>query len=127
MKEFIKPLSFGVASVLGDGNQMTSWVHIDDICKGFLYAIEHEQMEGVFNLCAPAPVDNRTLITSIAKHRNGKLYLPVRIPAGILRKLMGEMSVEVLKSATVSSEKIQHAGFHFSYPEIDQAVGNLMK
>lgn len=127
MKEFMKPLLVGVASVLGDGNQMTSWVHIDDICKGFLYAIEHEQMEGVFNLCAPMPVDNRALITSIAKHRNGKFYLPIRIPAGVLRKLMGEMSVEVLKSATVSSEKIQRAGFHFSYPEIDQAVGNLLK
>jgi uncharacterized protein len=127
MKEFLKPLAFGVASVLGDGNQMTSWVHIDDICRGFLYAIEHEKMEGVFNLCAPMPVDNRALITSIAKHRNGKFFLPIRIPAGILRKLMGEMSIEVLKSATVSSEKIQKTGFQFSFREIDQAVSNLMR
>jgi uncharacterized protein len=40
---------------------------------------------------------------------------------------MGEMSVEVLKSATVSSRKIQDAGFDFKYHNIQEALNNLLK
>jgi NAD dependent epimerase/dehydratase family enzyme len=35
------------------------------------------------------------------------------------------MSVEVLKSATVSSKKIETAGYKFTYPHIDDAVRQL--
>jgi NAD dependent epimerase/dehydratase family enzyme len=36
--------------------------------------------------------------------------------------MMGEMSIEVLKSATVSSAKISQAGFTFLYPAINPAM-----
>lgn len=127
MKEFIKPLMMGAATVLGDGTQMVSWVHIDDICRAFLYAIEQEELKGVFNLTSPNPVDNRTLVTTIAKARNGKLYIPVRVPAGILKAILGEMSIEVLKSARVDSQKIRQHGFQFRYPDLPAAVEHLLK
>lgn len=127
MREFIKPLMFGAATILGDGKQIVSWVHIDDICRAFLHAIEHEQVSGVYNLTAPNPVDNRTLVTKLARARNGSLYLPVRVPAGILKAILGEMSVEVLKSAQVNSGKIQQSGFHFRFPDIDSAIKDLLQ
>jgi hypothetical protein len=42
-----------------------------------------------------------------------------------LKLALGEMSIEVLKSATVSSQKIQTAGYSFRYPTIADAVKNL--
>jgi hypothetical protein len=126
MKEFIKPLMMGAATILGDGNQIVSWVHIDDICRAFLHAIEQESVEGVFNLTAPNPVSNRTLVKTLARKRNGKFYIPVRVPAGILRAILGEMSIEVLKSANVNSGKIQQTGFHFRFPDIDTAITDLL-
>ena len=38
---------------------------------------------------------------------------------------IGEMSIEVLKSATVSCDKIHYSGFTFLYPTIDAALKNL--
>jgi NAD dependent epimerase/dehydratase family enzyme len=35
------------------------------------------------------------------------------------------MSVEVLKSATVNSEKILQAGFIFQYPDLGSAISQL--
>jgi NAD dependent epimerase/dehydratase family enzyme len=35
------------------------------------------------------------------------------------------MSIEVLKSATVSSKKIEEAGYVFMFPSIESAVKNL--
>jgi uncharacterized protein len=125
LREFKKPLSLGVAAILGDGKQVTSWVHIDDLCRAFTFAIENKSLEGVFNLTAPNPVDNRTLTLALAEKRNGKAYISLRVPSSILKLALGEMSVEILKSATVSSLKIQQAGFNFIYPDIKSAINNL--
>lgn len=125
LKEFKKPLALGVAAILGDGKQVTSWVHIDDLCRAFTFAIEDNKLEGVYNLTAPNPVDNRTLTLTLAEKRNGKAFLPFRVPSSFLKAALGEMSVEILKSATVNSDKIQKAGFRFLYPTIDSAIKNL--
>jgi uncharacterized protein (TIGR01777 family) len=125
LKEFKKPLALGVAAILGNGKQMTSWIHIDDLCRGFLFAIENRELEGVYNLAAPEPVDNKTLTLTLAQKRNGKAYISLNVPSSLLKLALGEMSVEILKSATVSSLKIQQAGFNFIYPNIKSAIRNL--
>jgi uncharacterized protein (TIGR01777 family) len=125
LKEFKKPLALGVAAILGNGKQMTSWIHIDDLCRGFLFAIENRELEGVYNLAAPEPVDNKTLTLTMAQKRNGKAYISINVPSSFLKLALGEMSVEILKSATVSSLKIQQAGFNFIYPNIKSAIRNL--
>ena len=125
LKEFKKPLRMGVAAILGNGNQMVSWVHIDDICRAFIHAMEQETMQGVFNLTAPSPVSNRNLTLTLARKVNGSLFIPLKVPSLVLKVILGEMSIEVLKSATVSSRKIQAAGFQFQYPDIDQALTHL--
>jgi len=126
LKEFIKPLKFGVATILGNGKQIISWIHIDDLVGMFITAIENEKLSGVYNAVAPAPVSNKELTIQLAKARN-KFYIPFYVPSFILIIVLGEMSVEVLKSATVSSKKIQNAGFSFLYPGIDESLKNLIK
>jgi NAD dependent epimerase/dehydratase family enzyme len=49
----------------------------------------------------------------------------MKVPEFALKIALGEMSVEVLKSATVSSSKVQHAGFQFIYPRLDRAIESL--
>lgn len=122
--EFKKPLSFGVASILGSGKQVVSWIHIDDLVKLFITAIDDENLQGVYNAVSPQPVSNKELILAIAKGRK-QFYLPIPVPTFGLKLALGEMSIEVLKSATVSSRKIESAGFRFSYPSIADAVNNL--
>jgi len=122
--EFKKPLKFGVASILGSGKQVVSWIHISDLVQLFITALENENMNGVYNAVAPHPVSNKELILAIAKQRN-KFYIPVPVPSPALKIGLGEMSIEVLKSATVSSVKIEKAGYRFTYPHIQDAVSEL--
>ena len=126
LAEFKKPLKAGVAAILGSGSQVVSWIHIDDICRMYLSAIENEMMRGVYNAVAPAPVTNKELTLSLAKQMRGKTYLPIHIPVVALKIALGEMSVEVLKSATVSARKILQSGFNFTYPTIDTALKQLV-
>jgi len=125
--EFKKPLLFKTAAILGSGNQMISWIHVDDLCNQYIFAIEHEQINGVYNAVAPHPVSNKTLTIELAKKICGSWYIPFYVPAFLLKIALGEMSIEVLKSATVSSHKIEAAGFQFQYPNISDALSQLTK
>lgn len=126
LKEFKRPLQFGVATVLGSGKQIVSWIHIDDLCRLLLQAIEDNSMTGVYNAVSPAPVSNKELTLQLAKQKRGNFFLPVHVPAFALKLALGEMSIEVLKSATVSAEKIRKQGFVFLYPSLQAALGKLV-
>jgi hypothetical protein len=120
-KEFLKPLRFGVATILGSGKQIISWIHINDLVNIFAMAIENEKFNGIYNAVAPAPVSNKTLILAMAKARN-KFYLPLSVPGFLLKLMLGEMSVEILKSATVSAGKLLHSGYNYQYKDIHSAM-----
>lgn len=125
LDEFKKPLSFGIATILGDGKQVMSWIHIDDLVRLYIRAIENESMNGSYNAVAPSPVTNKELVLQIAKSKGG-FYIPVPVPSFVLKIVLGEMSIEVLKSATVSAQKIIDTGFTFSYPSIAAALKQLV-
>ena len=121
LAEFKKPLQFGVAAILGSGKQIISWIHIDDLVRIFITAIENSTMDGVYNAVAPVPVSNKELTIQLAKSRK-KFFIPVHVPSFMLKLMLGELSIEVLKSATVSCKKIQQEGFSFHFPTIDSAL-----
>jgi uncharacterized protein (TIGR01777 family) len=125
LKEFRKPLRVGAAAVLGSGDQVISWIHIEDLCRIFMHAIEDKSLIGVYNAVAPHPASNRELTMTLARHITNSMHYMVKVPAFVLKTVLGEMSVEVLKSATVSSSKIESTGFNFRFPSLEKAIDNL--
>ena len=124
-KSFKLPVKFGIAGILGNGKQIISWAHITDICEMYIHAIENTSLSGAYNGVAPHPVSNKTLTIELAKILKGKFYIPIHVPAFLLNIMLGEMSVEVLKSTTVSSQKIELSGFAFNHPDLPSALKNL--
>ena len=122
--EFKNPLKFGLAGIIGDGKQIFSWVHIDDLVRAILFSMENEQMKGVYNVVAPDPVSNKEMVLEIAKSKR-KFFIPVHAPSFALKIVFGEMINEILKSTTVSSAKLQQAGFIFQYPDLESAILQL--
>lgn len=127
MKEFERPLRFGIAAILGNGKQIVSWIHIDDLVRLYITAIENENINGVYNAVAPAPVSNKDFTIQLAKTKRGKFYIPIYVPSFVLKIVLGEMSIEALKSATVSCNKLLYAGFDFSFPTIAAALESFDK
>lgn len=122
LAEFKKPLQFGVAAILGNGKQIISWIHLDDLVKFYITAIESEKLNGSYNAVAPNPVSNKELTLQLARMKNGKKFIALPVPSFALKIGLGEMSIEVLKSATVSADKILQTGFQFDYAVITEAL-----
>ena len=121
LTEFLKPLRFRFATILGNGKQIISWIHIEDLVRIYLGAIEDEKFQGIYNAVSPQPVSNKELVISLANAKRGNQYMTIHVPSMILKIVLGEMSVEVLKSCTVSCRKLHIEGFVFNYPAIEEA------
>ena len=123
--EFKNPMKFGLAGIIGSGKQIISWIHIDDLVRAILFAMENEIMEGVYNAVASHPASNKEMIVKIAEKARGKAFISVHAPAFALKLVFGEMINEILKSTTVSSAKLKEAGFIFQYDNINKAIEQL--
>jgi uncharacterized protein len=126
LAEFKKPVQLGIAGIIGSGRQMISWIHITDLCRQYVYAIENNMVSGVYNAVAPVPVSNKVLTIELARQMKGKFYVPVNVPVFVLKLMMGDRSIEILKSTTVSAEKMHRQGFTFLFPSIEAALHNLV-
>lgn len=114
----------GLAAALGSGQQWTPWIHIADAIGIYSYAIEHEDMQGIYNMVAPQPIRNEQLIRAIAQRLDKPYWLP-NVPAFLIRAVLGQMSQLLLSSTKVSAQKISRRGYQFQYPKIDQALRHL--
>lgn len=125
MKEMLKPLQLMTGVKFGDGNMVTSWIHIDDISNMFLFAIENQSMNGVYNGVAPEPVKNVTLVKTMATYR--PIIAIVSAPLQLLKLMLGERAAMVMQNLNVSCKKITDAGYRFLYPDLTVAVNDILK
>ncbi len=123
LEKIKKPVSINLGAALGSGKQWQSWIHIEDLARIFLFAIENN-LSGIYNATAPNPVTNKELTKELAKQMNKPLWLP-NVPKIVLKTLLGEMSQMVLSSQLVSSEKIESAGYDFKYKNLARALADL--
>jgi NAD dependent epimerase/dehydratase family enzyme len=102
-----------------------SWIHIDDLCRVYIHAIEAETLDGPINGVAPNPVTNRDFVKCVAKMLKRPILFPP-IPKFVLKFLLGEMVIMAVEGSKVSSSKIQEAGFKFEYLKLEDALRNLL-
>ncbi len=126
LAEIIKPLRLGAGGYFADGKAWWSWIHRDDLCAMCIWAIENPQAAGAYNAVAPHPARNRELVQATAKAmKQPALFAPA--PAFVLKLALGEMAAVILNSNRLSAEKILAAGFHFAYPQLEQALEEIFK
>lgn len=124
LPQLTRPIRFYAGAALGSGEQWQSWIHLKDIAAAFRFCHEQE-LEGVYNAVAPNPVSNAILTKTAAKVLGKPLWLP-NVPGFVLKTALGERSQLVLGSQRVSSQKIQEAGFSFTYPNLMPALEDLL-
>lgn len=124
MPELTKTFPLGVGAYFGSGKGYYSWVHIEDVARGFIYALENENMQGAYNIVSPDPSQVKPLVVEM-KEAYGRPVLVMPAPEFGIKLAFGELSHTVLDSTRVSSKKIEEAGFEFKFPQLESALEDI--
>jgi uncharacterized protein len=122
--QMIPAFKWFVGGPLGNGKQWFSWIHMEDLLRAFLFAFEHEAITGPVNLCAPNPVRNRDLAKALGHVLSRPSF--IKTPGLALRLAMGEFGSVLLEGQRVIPEKLLSHGFTFQYPEITEALREVV-
>jgi uncharacterized protein (TIGR01777 family) len=107
----------GFGAPLGDGQQWVSWITLEDVLGATLHAIRETRLTGPVNAVAPTPVRNAEFCEALARVLGRRTF--ARVPAFVLRTVLGEMADEMLLASTrVQPQRLLESGFHFAHPEL---------
>jgi uncharacterized protein len=123
LQRMMLPFRLGLGGPIGSGKQYFSWIHMYDLVRAFVFAIENN-ISGVFNACAPEYTTGAAFSDALA----AAMHRPslVRIPSFVLRVLYGDGAVVLTSGQAAVPEKLIRSGFVFDYPQLTAALKNLI-
>lgn len=124
LEKIALPIKYRVGAALGSGKQYMPYLHIDDLARMYLYAIENAHVQGAYNATNGDHQTNKTLTKAIAKILAKPLWLP-NVPGFALKIAFGELSEVLLEGSRASAEKIKGTGFTFGYPDLETSLSAI--
>lgn len=124
MEKMVPAFKAFVGGPIGDGKQWFPWIHIEDIIHAAFFIMENSQMKGIFNFTAPHPVTNKYFAKSLAQFLNRPAFMPA--PAFLVRLFAGEFGQTLLNSQRAIPEKLIKSGYQFKYPDLSDALKDLL-
>ncbi len=124
LAKMLPAFKLGLGGPISTGQQMMSWIHLDDMVQLLLFVLTHSQIKGAVNATAPNPVSNAEFSRVLAN----RLHRPhfFRVPRLVLKWLLGERSDLILYGQNVIPQKLLQAGYKFRYSDIDKALHDLV-
>ena len=126
MEPYRKLVKYGLGGKQGNGRQMFSWIHIEDLYRTIRFMQHRDELSGVFNASAPNPVANKQWMNELRQSMNRRAGLPAT--KWMLETGAAALRTEtelILKSRWVVPERLVHEGFRFRYPALKNALADL--
>ena len=116
----------GLGSIIGDGAQIISWIHLDDLVNAVVFLLNKPELSGPFNVTSPQPGSQAQFARILAKAMRRPLFF--KMPVFLIRLLFGEMGeCLLLKGQRVIPKRLLDAGFQFRYPTLEKALEHEFK
>ncbi|MDJ0976733.1 MAG: TIGR01777 family oxidoreductase [Planctomycetota bacterium] len=120
LKAMELPFKMGAGGPVGNGKQMFSWIHVDDVCGMIQWAMENDEVSGPLNVTGPNPVSNKEFAKAFGRALSRPAFLPT--PVIGLRVLLGKVATVVASGQRVPPLKAEALGYPFQYHTIDEAL-----
>jgi len=124
LAKMIPAFKMFVGGTVGSGNQWFPWIHLEDLMAAILFILEHRDVGGPLNFCAPNPVRNRELTKALGEILGRPTFMPA--PAFMVRMVMGEFGDVFLGSQRAIPDRLMKNGFSFRYPDIRSAIQEVV-
>ncbi|MPZ00008.1 MAG: TIGR01777 family protein [Actinophytocola sp.] len=125
MLRILKPqFRLGLGGRLGEGRQHMPWISLPDAVAAILFLIEHTEVSGPVNMCAPNPVTNREFTKELGRALGRPA--PWFAPTTALRLVLGDAADEMLLAGQHALPKrLTDAGFEFRHATLDAALADI--
>ncbi len=124
MEKMVPAFRLFMGGPMGNGRQWFPWIHIEDLVLAVNFILEHEDIKGPINFCAPNPVTNRDFANAMGHVLRRPAIMPA--PSFMIRLVMGEFGDLMLFSQRAMPEKLMDYGFTFKYPEAEGAIRDIV-
>lgn len=125
LAKMITPFKFFAGGPLGSGKQWFPWIHIDDLVKLFVFAVENENVNGVLNGVSPGIVNMNEFAKTLGKvMRRPALF---KVPEFALRLIVGEGADAVTKVSKVAPIRTLDAGYKFQFENLETALKDILR
>ena len=124
LQKLVPLVKSGFGSAVGTGKQYMPWIHIDDLCKMYLKALQDGKLSGAYNAATNDFRTNQSFMKTLAQVLNKPFFMP-KVPGFMLKLMLGEQAVIILEGSRVSADKILKNGFEFQYPKLEEALKSL--
>ncbi|MFZ2324361.1 MAG: TIGR01777 family oxidoreductase [Ignavibacteriaceae bacterium] len=124
LKQMLIPFKLFVGGYLGNGKQWASWLHIDDIVRIYIYAIDNYNIRGAVNAASPNPVKMKEFAKTLGKVLSRPALFPV--PKFVLKIAVGEAAEVVVASQKIDVRKLLDSGYKFRFTELKNALSDLL-
>ena len=117
----------GLHGAMAGGRQYVSWIHERDFVRACAWLLEHEDLAGPVNLCAPEPLPQRVF----ARTLRAAAGAPIGLPAAAWMLELGALALRtdtelLLKSRRVVPARLLASGFAFEFPTWTAAARELV-
>ncbi|TGK62251.1 TIGR01777 family protein [Leptospira wolffii] len=109
---------------IGSGNQILSWVHIEDQLSAILFLLKREESRGAYNIVSPEPLSNDQFSKVLGKVLGRPAF--TRIPPFALSLAFGEGAMVATHGQRVVPKRLLEMGYKFRYPNLETALKNLL-
>lgn len=125
LAKMLPPFKFGLGGKVGSGEQIMSWIDIDDFCRALLFIIQQPTLKGPINMVAPNAINNLTFSQSLAKQLGRPCIFP--LPSMVVKLLFAQMGKELLLASThVAPKVLLEARFEFKYGVIQESLAQQL-
>lgn len=112
----------GLAGRLGSGDQYVPWIDLDDVLGAIHFLIQQSSIGGPVNICAPRPLTNRQLMTTLGETCGRPAITPIPRHLPALRLGSKAAAETVLVSQRAIPSRLVEQGFDFFYPDLSTSL-----
>ncbi|EPG74296.1 TIGR01777 family protein [Leptospira fainei serovar Hurstbridge str. BUT 6] len=109
---------------IGSGNQILSWIHIEDLLSIVLFLLKRPEAVGPFNLVSPEPISNEQFSKVLGRTLNRPSF--TRIPTFALKLAFGDGAQVATHGQRVIPKRLVDLGYKFRYPNLEAALRSLL-
>jgi uncharacterized protein (TIGR01777 family) len=125
LPQLLMPVRLWAGAILGHGTQWVSWIHIRDLIRLFEFVLDTPAICGPVNAVAPMAATQIQFQRALGAALHRPVWL--RVPAFVLRTMLGEMATLLVDGQHVVPRRAIEAGFRFRFRQLSGALTHLLE